>query len=88
VTRTPRRGSPALLEVGRSWRFLRRKMSVKLTLEEELIEVLESLYELCLNGDFRNGVTDSSGTMDEGDVKAGERIDRARELLIKVGRAV
>jgi hypothetical protein len=43
---------------------------------------MQPLVDMCLvHGDFRNGVTDSSGTMDEGEVKAGEIIRRAARIL-------
>lgn len=40
-----------------------------------------------LQPDFRNGVTDATGTIDEGDVRAGEAIERLRAALRAVGAA-
>jgi hypothetical protein len=53
----------------------------------ELLHELQSLYELCCQGEFRNGVTDGSGTRDEGDTIAGRRMDRARVLILRLGGA-
>ncbi len=36
---------------------------------------------LSVHGDFRNGVTDSTGSVDEGEVRAGEIIHAARTAL-------
>jgi hypothetical protein len=44
-------------------------------------EAVTSLIELCNHGDFRNGVTDYTGSMDEGDHRAGEYIHRAQQAL-------
>lgn len=49
----------------------------------EMYEALVALLELCYHGDFKNGVTDSTGSIDEGDAIASERIDRARAALAK-----
>jgi hypothetical protein len=49
-----------------------------------LREALEGLIELCQqanHGAFHNGVTDSTGTIDEGDYRASTYIDRARAAL-------
>ncbi|CAN5950727.1 unnamed protein product [Sphagnum jensenii] len=50
----------------------------------QFVEALSGLYELCLNakdGAFHNGVTDSTCTIDEGDVRASEYLDRARAAI-------
>lgn len=51
----------------------------------DLLEALRDLYDLCTlgasNDAFRNGVTDSSGTIDEGDVRASNRLDAARAAI-------
>jgi hypothetical protein len=47
----------------------------------KLREQLEKLIGLCENGDFKNGVTDATGTIDEGDVTSDKIIVEARELL-------
>jgi hypothetical protein len=57
----------------------------------ELIDAFETLYLLITHEcecDHRNGVTDSSGTMDEGHVRAGNIIETARTLLRRYGRDV
>lgn len=36
-------------------------------------------------GSFKNGVTDSTGTIDEGEVRAGEAIDKACKVLRELG---
>jgi hypothetical protein len=55
----------------------------------DLLDALRDLYDLCTFGAspeaFRNGVTDSSGTIDEGDVRASSRLDAARSAIIKAG---
>ena len=51
---------------------------------DDLRSALSDLYCLCENaneGAFRNGVTDYSNTMDEGEVLAWKHMDRARALL-------
>jgi hypothetical protein len=51
---------------------------------ERLRAALEGMVDLCMNANrkaFHNGVTDSTGTMDEGDVMAGRIIDEARAAL-------
>lgn len=52
----------------------------------ELVAALESLLELCYHGDFKNGVTDTTNMIDEGDVIASERIDHARTLLVRLAQ--
>jgi hypothetical protein len=56
----------------------------------EIIDCLETLYELCAveatPRAFANGVTDSTGTIDEGEVRAGERLDEARRLIARLLR--
>lgn len=49
-----------------------------------LVEALRGLYDLCCQAKpsaFENGVKDYSGTMDEGEYRASEFIDRARAAL-------
>jgi hypothetical protein len=57
------------------------RLQAKLT---EAAEALERLYELSLQGDFRNGVTDSTGTIDEGDCRASEIIGAAHASLSRL----
>lgn len=47
----------------------------------KLLEVCETAILLIENGDFRNGVTDPLGTIDEGAFRAGELITECREAL-------
>jgi hypothetical protein len=47
----------------------------------KLREALEEMMECHLHGDFKNGVTDATGTMDEGDYLAGCIYDHARAVL-------
>ena len=63
-----------------------------MTAAPELLAALHGLYELCAFGAspdaFRNGVTDSTGMMDEGDVRASDRLCAARAAIAKAeGRA-
>ena len=51
----------------------------------EVADALVALYELALQGDFKNGVTDATGSIDEGDVRAGEAINKAKIILRKIG---
>jgi hypothetical protein len=44
---------------------------------------LRDLLDLCSHADFKNGVTDATGTMDEGEHWAAVFIDRARAALGK-----
>lgn len=54
----------------------------------EARKALSMLYELCTVGAsdnaFHNGVTDSTGSIDEGDVRAGEYIDFARAVIDRI----
>ncbi len=55
---------------------------------ERLREALAGLFDLCLNanaGAWRNGVTDATGTIDEGEVHASDYLDRARAALAQGG---
>lgn len=50
----------------------------------ELLSALTSLWELCLNAKpdaWTNGVTDSTGSIDEGDVRASDRMKAAQRLI-------
>lgn len=61
-----------------------------MTITEQLAEALRDLYDMCLcHGDFGNGVTDATGTIDEGEVMAGDCLDKARASLAayETGRA-
>lgn len=50
----------------------------------ELLEAIELLTSMCeVHGDFSNGVTDPTGSIDEGDVIAGEIIKKARAAIAK-----
>ena len=51
---------------------------------DRLRHALDDLLHLCMHASkdaFCNGVTDCSGTIDEGGVRAGAIIDKAREAL-------
>lgn len=51
---------------------------------KELKAALGGITAMCeQHGDFRNGVTDPTGTIDEGDVVAGRVIGSARAALAK-----
>jgi hypothetical protein len=50
---------------------------------DRLREALRDLLDLCSHADFKNGVTDATGTMDEGEHWASVFIDRARTALGK-----
>lgn len=51
-------------------------------LTDEQIDALQALVSMCeVHGDFSNGVTDPTGTVDEGVVRAGEIIRAARAAL-------
>jgi hypothetical protein len=46
------------------------------------VAALRALVEMCkVHGDFSNGVTDATGSIDEGNVRAGEIIDAADKML-------
>lgn len=50
----------------------------------ELVDALRGITEMCeFHGDFSNGVTDPTGTIDEGNVRACEFIHAARATLAK-----
>ena len=48
---------------------------------DRLRTALRDLLDLCSHADFKNGVTDATGTMDEGEHWAAVFIDRARAAL-------
>jgi hypothetical protein len=48
---------------------------------DRLRKALRDLLDLCSHADFKNGVTDATGTMDEGEHWAAVSIDRARAAL-------
>lgn len=53
---------------------------------DEYRSALTGLWELCLNAKpdaFQNGVTDSTGSVDEGDVRASDRMKAAQRLIEK-----
>lgn len=51
---------------------------------KELEEALNCITSMCeTHGDFRNGVTDPTGTIDEGNVIAGRIVGDARAVLTK-----
>lgn len=62
-----------------------RKLNLELLDENKALrEGLDRLLELITNaneGAFKNGVTDSTGAIDEGEVRASEYIDSAYALL-------
>lgn len=45
-------------------------------------DVIELAYVVLGNGDFKNGVTDNSGTIDEGEVYAGKCFEEMRQWLL------
>lgn len=47
---------------------------------EEMQETINILLSACNHGDFRNGNTDDSGSIDEGNVMVSRIIDRAEEV--------
>lgn len=52
----------------------------------DLLAALEAMYELCCHANpdaFKNGVTDPTGSMDEGDHIAGSIMDRAKAAIAK-----
>jgi hypothetical protein len=56
--------------------------SAQTALTDEQVAALRALVEMCkVHGDFSNGVTDPTGSIDEGDVRAGEIIDAADKTL-------
>lgn len=67
-------------------------MKNQLTDFKSICLVLENLIDLCNHqADFRNGVTDSTGTIDEGNViaaqvmqQAGEALDKLKEMKINI----
>lgn len=55
---------------------------------QETRDVLYLLYMLVTTQascDFRNGVTDEMGTVDQGEQQAGEILESARQLLVEQG---
>lgn len=51
---------------------------------DEILSILKRLYELCLHAKsdaFFNGVTDSTGSIDEGDVIASRYLDEAKRII-------
>lgn len=50
-------------------------------MEKELAFHLERLIRLCRQGNFRNGVKDQSGYMDEGETIAGWWMDDATKVM-------
>lgn len=52
---------------------------------DELISRLNLIFHMCsMHGDFRNGVTDPTGAIDEGDVVAGEVFDETFRYLNQI----
>jgi hypothetical protein len=61
-----------------------RERNEALAQNERLAEALKGLLELCDHanaGAFKNGVTDATGSIDEGDYIAMQRMDAARAAL-------
>lgn len=55
---------------------------------DDLVAALKDLLDMCMsNGDFRNGVTDHSGSSDEGEYFSGLCFDRARRALTKAAQS-
>lgn len=50
-------------------------------LREALTRLMEAVEQPYSRGGFRNGVTDDTGSIDEGEVRMGERLAAARTLL-------
>ncbi len=53
---------------------------------KELLDMLQDAKALLQFGTFKNGVTDATGTIDEGEMKAGEMIGNIGRVLMKYGR--
>lgn len=54
----------------------------------DLLEALKTITCMCESaGDFSNGVTDPTGTIDEGNVRASEVIQQARAAITKASEA-
>lgn len=52
----------------------------------EVAKALLELTSIAISiGSFKNGVTDATGAIDEGEVRAGEAIDAARKVLRELG---
>ncbi len=47
----------------------------------KLTDAVQTILEVCQHGDFRNGNTDSTGSVDEGEVRAWEIIEGALDSL-------
>ncbi len=47
-----------------------------------LREAAEQLLEHCYRANFSNGVTDGTGSIDEGEVRAGESMDAMRKAIL------
>jgi hypothetical protein len=53
-----------------------------------LVRAASAVLAMCDSiGEFRNGVTDSTGTIDEGSVRAGELLEDLRAALSQVEQA-
>lgn len=50
-----------------------------------LLNAAEYVFGCCINADFRNGVTDSSGYVDEGEYYAGQALADLYRALRGVG---
>ncbi|WP_182342676.1 hypothetical protein [Comamonas koreensis] len=71
-------------ECGLSPRELLEAVREKDARINELVDALRGITEMCeFHGDFSNGVTDPTGTIDEGNVRACEFIHAARAALAK-----
>lgn len=53
----------------------------------ELYDALIAVYEMTLvHGDFKNGNTDQSGSVDEGEVLVGQMQDRVRRAMLAAAK--
>lgn len=53
----------------------------KLQAAEGMSEAFQNLIDMCENCDWSNGVTDPTGTIDEGRVMSWRHIDKQKEAL-------
>lgn len=51
----------------------------------ELVRAASAVFDMCMfHGDFRNGVTDPTGSIDEGNAIASQYLDALRAAIAKV----
>jgi hypothetical protein len=59
-------------------------LAAALNAQAGVVEALEGAYELYMHGNFENGVKDSTGTIDEGEVIASRIAEKIRAALAAV----